>query len=109
VAVEVFRSNGEIRTENALDELLNLHSDVQPKPWLECLCQPRSISRSNPIPRVAAAGREFQEPAFLSTDHPGIVFCRRTLLTQGQIIRFLILLHGAYTPAEMKRRVEYPF
>ncbi len=52
---------------------------------------------------------DFLIEAAKSTDHPGIVFCRRTSFTQGQIIRFLILLHGVYTPAEMRGRVEYPF
>jgi predicted nuclease of predicted toxin-antitoxin system len=42
-----------------------------------------------------------------SNDHGGIVFCRRTRHTLGEIIRFLILVHEIYTAEEMKGRVEF--
>src|SRR5687768_4184273 len=38
---------------------------------------------------------------------PGVVFCRRLQHTMGEIIRFLILVHGVYEPSEMVGRVEY--
>ncbi len=40
--------------------------------------------------------------------HPGIVFCRRTQHTLGDIIRFLILMHGVYEPADLVGQIEYP-
>ena len=39
--------------------------------------------------------------------HSGIVYCRRTAHSMGEIIRFLILIHGVYEAAEMAGRVEY--
>src|SRR6185312_397006 len=41
-------------------------------------------------------------------DHAGIVYCRRTKHSMGEIIRFLILLHGVYEPKDMIGRVEFP-
>jgi len=42
-----------------------------------------------------------------SSDHGGIVFCRRMRHTLGEIIRFLILVHQVYTAEEMKGRIEF--
>ena len=46
---------------------------------------------------------------FTSTtqDHPGVVYCRRTAHTMGEIIRFLILCHGVYAAEDMEGKVEY--
>lgn len=43
-----------------------------------------------------------------TSDHPGIVYCRRTQHSMGDIIRFLILVHGVYDPSDMVGRVEFP-
>jgi predicted nuclease of predicted toxin-antitoxin system len=40
-------------------------------------------------------------------DHPGIVYCRRSEHTLGEIIRFLILVHGVMDAEEMIGRIEY--
>ena len=39
--------------------------------------------------------------------HPGIVFCRRTTRTIGQIIEFLVLIDACLTEDEMKNAIEY--
>lgn len=50
---------------------------------------------------------DFLRLATATTDHPGIVFCRRTRHTLGEIIRFLLLVHEVYEPTEIAGRVEY--
>jgi len=50
---------------------------------------------------------DFLRIASLTTDHPGVVFCRRSKHTIGEIIQFLLLIHGVYAPDEMPGRVEY--
>lgn len=40
-------------------------------------------------------------------DHPGIVYCRRSAHTLGEIIRFLLLVYEVCTPEEMVGRTEY--
>jgi predicted nuclease of predicted toxin-antitoxin system len=40
-------------------------------------------------------------------DHPGVLYCRRAEHSIGEIVRFLVLLHGVYEPADMVGRVEY--
>jgi predicted nuclease of predicted toxin-antitoxin system len=52
--------------------------------------------------------RDFLRLASRSSDHSGIVYCRRTLHSTGDILKFLILLHGVSDPVEMRGRVEYP-
>ena len=39
--------------------------------------------------------------------HPGVVYCRRIEHTMGQIIQFLILVHGVYDQTDMVGRIEY--
>lgn len=51
---------------------------------------------------------DFLRLAAETPDHPGVVFCRRTQHSLGDMIRFLILLHEVYTAEEMVGRVEYP-
>jgi predicted nuclease of predicted toxin-antitoxin system len=50
---------------------------------------------------------DFLALAATNPDHAGIVFCRRTTRTLGEIIRFLILVHDVCEPGEMIGRVEY--
>ena len=50
---------------------------------------------------------DFLRLAASTVSHPGIVFCRRTRHTLGEIIQFLLLVHGVYTPDQMRGRVEY--
>lgn len=40
-------------------------------------------------------------------DHSGIVFCRRTKHTVGEIIRFLVLIHGVCEMSELSGAVEF--
>jgi predicted nuclease of predicted toxin-antitoxin system len=64
--------------------------------------------------RVRAQGRvlitddqDFLAIAASTQDHPGVVYCRRTRHTMGDIINFLILCHGVYTAEDMAGRVEF--
>jgi predicted nuclease of predicted toxin-antitoxin system len=64
--------------------------------------------------RVRAEGRvlvtddqDFLVIAATTTEHPGIVYWRRTRHTLGEIVHFLILCHGAYEPGDMAGRVEF--
>jgi len=41
--------------------------------------------------------------------HPGIVCCRRTKLTIGQTVRYLMLLHGVYKANDMRGQIELAF
>jgi predicted nuclease of predicted toxin-antitoxin system len=50
---------------------------------------------------------DFLKLASQSVDHAGIVFCRRTRHSMGEIIRFLRLVHDVMEPREMTGRVEY--
>lgn len=50
---------------------------------------------------------DFLRLASTLSDHAGIVFCRRTKHSLGEIIEFLLLIHGASSAAEMRGRVEY--
>jgi predicted nuclease of predicted toxin-antitoxin system len=50
---------------------------------------------------------DFLRIAALTTEHPGVVFCRRTRHTIGEIINFVILIHELYSPDDMVGRVEY--
>jgi predicted nuclease of predicted toxin-antitoxin system len=56
---------------------------------------------------VVTDDADFLMLASSTTDHPGIVFCRRTRHSIGDIIRFLILVHGVCDAEEMVGRVEY--
>jgi len=51
---------------------------------------------------------DFLRVAAATSDHPGVVFCRRTRHSLGDIIRFLILIHDVCSAEEMVGRVEYP-
>ncbi len=42
-----------------------------------------------------------------TTDHAGVVFCRRRWHSLGEIIRFLLLVHEVYEPKDMTGRVEF--
>jgi predicted nuclease of predicted toxin-antitoxin system len=64
--------------------------------------------------RVRAQGRvlitddqDFLAIAAAAADHPGVVYCRRTKHSMGEIINFLILCHGVYEAYDMVGRVEY--
>ena len=50
---------------------------------------------------------DFLRIAATTSDHAGIVFCRRTVHSLGDIIRFLLLVHEVYAAGEMAGRVEY--
>ena len=50
---------------------------------------------------------DFLRIANSTTDHPGIVFCRRTRHSVGEIIRYLLLIHEVLTPDEIAGMVEY--
>lgn len=50
---------------------------------------------------------DFLRIATSTTDHPGIVFCRRTRHSIGEIIRYLLLIHEVLTPDEIAGTVEY--
>jgi predicted nuclease of predicted toxin-antitoxin system len=50
---------------------------------------------------------DFLALAAQSTEHAGIVFCRRSRNSLGAIIRFLRLVHDVMEPAELVGRVEY--
>jgi predicted nuclease of predicted toxin-antitoxin system len=52
---------------------------------------------------------DFLVAAEASPDHAGIAFCRRKDHSLGQILRFLILLHGVYDAADMRGRIEFAF
>jgi predicted nuclease of predicted toxin-antitoxin system len=53
--------------------------------------------------------QDFLVMASSTLDHPGVVYCRRTKHTMGDMIRFLVLCHGVYDPSEMRGRVEHVF
>jgi predicted nuclease of predicted toxin-antitoxin system len=50
---------------------------------------------------------DFLRLASVATDHPGIVFCRRNQHSMGEIIQFLLLVHGVYEASEMHSRIEF--
>ena len=50
---------------------------------------------------------DFLRIASSTTDHPGIVYCRRSSHSLGQIIRHLILVHEVLEPQDIAGRVEY--
>jgi predicted nuclease of predicted toxin-antitoxin system len=56
---------------------------------------------------VVTDDTDFLRVAAATSDHSGVVFCRRTRHTLGDIIRFLLLVHEAYAAEEMVGRVEY--
>lgn len=51
---------------------------------------------------------DFLSLAQTTANHPGIVFCRRTRHSIGDIVRFLVLLHGVCDAEDMVGRVEFP-
>jgi predicted nuclease of predicted toxin-antitoxin system len=52
---------------------------------------------------------DFLAAAHASSDHAGIAFCHRKDFSTGQILRFLILLHGVFNAEDMRGRVEFAF
>lgn len=50
---------------------------------------------------------DFLRLASLTTEHPGIVYCHKTALSVGEIVRGLILVYEVLTPEEMRGRVEF--
>lgn len=50
---------------------------------------------------------DFLRLAAVSSAHPGIVICRRQVLSTREIIRGLILIYEVLTPEEMVGRVEF--
>jgi predicted nuclease of predicted toxin-antitoxin system len=50
---------------------------------------------------------DFLAFASRSEDHAGIVFCRRSRHTMGEIIRFLRLVHDVMEPQELAGRIEH--
>ena len=50
---------------------------------------------------------DFLARANSGVQHAGIVFCRRTIRTIGQIIEFLVLVDACLTEDEMKNLIEY--
>ncbi len=50
---------------------------------------------------------DFLRFASRARDHPGIVYCPKTALSIGDIIRALILIYEVLAPEEMIGRVEY--
>ena len=56
---------------------------------------------------VVTDDTDFLVLAGATSDHPGIVFCRRNTHSIGEIIRFLILIHGVFDSVEIIGRVEF--
>jgi predicted nuclease of predicted toxin-antitoxin system len=56
---------------------------------------------------VVTDDTDFLRIAAATSDHPGVVYCRRSKHPLGEIIRFLILIYEVYAPADMIGRVEY--
>jgi predicted nuclease of predicted toxin-antitoxin system len=52
---------------------------------------------------------DFLAAAEADSNHAGIAFCRRKDYSTGEILRFLILLHGVYDAEDMRGRVEFVF
>ena len=50
---------------------------------------------------------DFLVHAAAQFDHAGIVYCRQRYRSIGDIIRYLVLLHGVYSGDEMRGRVEF--
>jgi hypothetical protein len=50
---------------------------------------------------------DFLALAATKLNHAGIVFCRRTKHSLGEIIRFLILVHDVCDPDEMIGKVQF--
>ncbi|HVR99217.1 MAG TPA: DUF5615 family PIN-like protein [Thermoanaerobaculia bacterium] len=50
---------------------------------------------------------DFLRFASLTTEHPGIVYCHKTALSVGEIVRGLILVYEVLVPEEMRGRVEF--
>jgi predicted nuclease of predicted toxin-antitoxin system len=50
---------------------------------------------------------DFLRIAASTSDHPGVVFCRRSRHTLGEVIKFLLLVHDVYDAADMAGRVEF--
>ncbi|WP_228057151.1 hypothetical protein [Tychonema sp. LEGE 07203] len=50
---------------------------------------------------------DFLTIASLSSEHPGIAYCKQGTRSIGQIIEALVLIYEVYTPDEMVGRVEF--
>lgn len=50
---------------------------------------------------------DFLKIASVSSDHPGIAYCKQKTRSLGEIIESLILIYEVYTPEEMVGRVEF--
>ncbi|MEG4861811.1 MULTISPECIES: DUF5615 family PIN-like protein [unclassified Microcoleus] len=50
---------------------------------------------------------DFLTIASLSSEHPGIAYCKQGTPSIGQIIEALVLIYEVYTPDEMVGRVEF--
>lgn len=76
----------------------------------------RLLSRSDrsQMEYTRAAGRvivthdaDFLRMASEDSDHPGIIYCHRTALSLGEMIRRLILVYEVLGAGEIRGRVEF--
>lgn len=66
------------------------------------------LERSRSQARVVVTDdTDFLRLAAGRSDHAGVVFCRRTRHTLGEIIQFLLLIHGVCSSEEMRGRIEF--
>lgn len=71
------------------------NDDVQ----FQYICEQRRI--------IVTDDTDFLRMRASRNDHPGIVYCRRSAHTLGEMIRFLLLIYEVCTPEEMVGRTEY--
>lgn len=75
---------------------------------LEAEADDAHMSRARSQVRVIVTDdTDFLRIAASDTNHHGVVFCRRSRHTIGEIIQFLILVHGVYDATEVFGRVEH--
>ena len=94
IAVALRRAGIEVTTAAELGVL-----GVEDEVHFERACAEGSV--------VVTDDTDFLVLAHGNTTHPGVVYCRRSKHSMGEIIRFLILLHGVCEPSQMVGRVEY--
>jgi predicted nuclease of predicted toxin-antitoxin system len=74
----------------------------------------RSASDDEQLEFIRSQGRvlvthdtDFLRIANQTTDHPGIAFCHKDMVSTGQIIRSLTLIYEVLDPEEMVGQVEF--
>ncbi len=56
---------------------------------------------------IVTEDTDYLTHANAGVEHNGIVFCRRTLRTIGQIIEFLVLIDACLSEEDMRGEIEY--